>query len=69
MDTEINWDDVIKKEARGIDDLDLGEVQDVSEDKVVVQKGIIEKNVYQYPKVKSKAMMEKSSDLIFLKVK
>lgn len=55
MDTEINWDDVIKKEARGIDDLDLGEVQDVSEDKVVVQKGIIEKNVYQLPKSQIKS--------------
>ena len=56
MDTEINWDDVIKKEARGIDDLDLGKVQDVSEDKVVVQKGIIEKNVYQaYPKSQIKS--------------
>ena len=55
MDTEINWDDVIKKEARGIDDLDLGEVQDVSEDKVVVQKGIIEKNVYHLPKSQIKS--------------
>ena len=46
MDTEINWNDVIKKEARGIDDLDLGEVQEVSENTVIVQKGIIEKNIY-----------------------
>lgn len=47
MDTEIDWNDTIKKEARGIDDLDLGEVQDVAEDKVIVQKGIIEKNIIE----------------------
>ena len=50
MDTAINWDDIIKKEARGIDDLDLGEVQEISEDKVDVQKGIIDKNTYHLPK-------------------
>ena len=50
MDTEIDWNDVIKKEARGIDDLDLGEVQEVVEDKVIVQKGIIEHNLYHLPK-------------------
>ena len=55
MDTAINWDDVIKKEARGIDDLDLGEVQGVSEDKVVVQKGIIDKNTYHLPKSRIKS--------------
>ena len=50
MDTEIDWNDVIKKEARGIDDLDLGEVQNVAEDKIVVQKGIIEHNNFHLPK-------------------
>jgi len=28
----IDWKDVIKKEARGINDADLGEVQEVQED-------------------------------------
>jgi hypothetical protein len=58
MDTAINWDEVIKKEARGIDDLDLGEVQEVSEDKVVVQKGIIDKNTYHLPKSRIKSYDE-----------
>ena len=58
MDTAINWDDVIKKEARGIDDLDLGEVQGVSEDKVIVQKGIIDKNTYHLPKNRIKSYDE-----------
>ena len=50
MDTEIDWNDVIKKEARGIDDLDLGEVQEVVEDKVIVQKGIVDHNHFHLPK-------------------
>jgi len=58
MDTAINWDDIIKKEARGIDDLDLGEVQELSEDKVVVQKGIIDKHTYHLPKSRIKSYDE-----------
>jgi hypothetical protein len=50
MDREIDWNEVIKKEARGMDDLDLGEVQEVVEDKVVVQKGIIDHNIFHLPK-------------------
>ncbi len=50
MNTEINWNDVVKKEARGNDDLDLGEVQETSEDKVIVQKDILEKNIFHLPK-------------------
>ena len=29
MNSNIEWNDVLKKEARGIDDEDLGEVQEV----------------------------------------
>jgi hypothetical protein len=50
MDTEIDWNEVIKKEARGLEDLDLGEVQEVEEDKVVVQKGIIDHSIFHLPK-------------------
>jgi hypothetical protein len=50
MDTEIDWSDVIKKEARGINDLDLGEVQEVTDDKVIVQKGIIDHNIFHLHK-------------------
>ncbi|WP_458743478.1 hypothetical protein [Candidatus Nitrosocosmicus sp. T] len=50
MDIEIDWNAIIKKEARGIDDLDLGEVQEVVGDKVVVQKGIIDHNIFHLPK-------------------
>ena len=39
----INPEDVIKKEARGIDNADLGEVQEVGIDYIVTQKGILDK--------------------------
>lgn len=39
MDKELNWNDILKKQARGIDDLDLGEIQVISEDEITVQKG------------------------------
>ena len=38
MSSTINWNDVIKKEARGLNDEDFGEVQDVSNGYVLVQK-------------------------------
>ena len=36
--SNIDWDDVIKKEARGSGDEDLGEVQEVDSDYILVQK-------------------------------
>lgn len=38
-----NWDDVMKKEARGIDDYDLGEVHDLDADTVVTKKELLTK--------------------------
>jgi uncharacterized protein (TIGR02271 family) len=45
----INWDDVIKKEARGINDEDLGEVKEVGDTYVLVQKGLINKEKFYVP--------------------
>jgi hypothetical protein len=42
--SNINWDEVVKKEARGIDDADLGEVQLTIGDTVITEKGIADKN-------------------------
>src|SRR6478735_3353250 len=50
IDSNINWDDVIKKEARGLDDADLGEVQEVNNDNVLTQKGVVSKDRYYLPK-------------------
>jgi hypothetical protein len=37
----IDWNDIVKKEAREINIEDLGEVQEVTEDYVLVEKGVI----------------------------
>jgi uncharacterized protein (TIGR02271 family) len=47
---EIPWDEIVKKEARGIDDVDLGEVQEVNSDYVVTQKGILDKEWFHIPR-------------------
>ena len=46
----IDWSDVIKKEARGSNDEDLGEVQEVGQDYVLVQRGLINKDKFYIPK-------------------
>jgi uncharacterized protein (TIGR02271 family) len=46
----IDWNLVVKKEARGTDDYDLGEVQEVTADNILTQKGIVEKKWFQIPK-------------------
>jgi len=46
----IDWDDVIKKEARGINDADLGEVQEIRLDNVITKAGVVDKEVYSIPK-------------------
>jgi uncharacterized protein (TIGR02271 family) len=45
----INWNDVIKKEARGKNDEDLGKVQEVGDAYVLVQKGLISKEKLYIP--------------------
>jgi uncharacterized protein (TIGR02271 family) len=48
--SNIDWDDIIKKEARGSGDEDLGEVQEVGQDYVLVQRGMINKDRFYIPK-------------------
>jgi nucleotide-binding universal stress UspA family protein len=54
MSSNIDWDKIIKKEAKGINEAELGEVQQVTDDYVIIQKGLIDKIVYQVPKEKIK---------------
>ena len=54
MTETIDWDKAIKKEARGIDDYDLGEVQEVNDQFVVTKKGVFDKD--QFFLHKSKAL-------------
>ena len=49
MSSNIDWNDVIKKEVRGINDEDLGEVQEVTNGFVLVQRGIINKEIFIIP--------------------
>ena len=50
MSSKINWNDVIKKEARDNNYEDLGEVQEVKDNYVLIQKGIINKKKFYIPK-------------------
>lgn len=45
----INWNEVIKKEARGKNDEDFGEVQEVGDTYILVQKGLINKEKFYIP--------------------
>ena len=47
---EIPWNEIIKKEARGIDNSDFGEIQSVDSEYVLTQKGIIDKEFFSFPK-------------------
>ena len=47
---KIDWKDIIKKEARGINNEDLGEVQEVTQDYVLVEKGVINKEKFYIPR-------------------
>jgi len=51
MNNITNWDEIVKKEARGKNDYDLGEVQDVQPEIVVTKKGIVDKDKFYLPKM------------------
>jgi hypothetical protein len=46
----IPWEEWIKKEARGINDDDLGEVQALEQDTIVTKAGLVDKITYRLPK-------------------
>jgi len=52
MKENIDWNDVIKKEARGLEDYDLGEVQEVNDQYVVTKKGVVNKDKFYIPRDK-----------------
>lgn len=53
MSEPIDWNNAIKKEARGLDDYDLGEVQDLNEEFVITKKGVVDKDKFYLPKSKA----------------
>jgi hypothetical protein len=50
MSNITNWDDILKKEARGKNDYDLGEVHDVEPEIVVTKRGLVDKDKFYLPK-------------------
>ena len=45
-----DWNEVIKKEVKGLNDADFGEVQDVNENYVLTQRGTLNKEKFYLPK-------------------
>ena len=43
------WKETLKKEARGIDDADFGEIQSIDPEYVITQKGLIDKEIFSFP--------------------
>ena len=50
MNQNIRWEDVLKKEAFGIDECDLGKVQQIKDETIITEKGVINKKRYFLPK-------------------
>lgn len=48
--TNVPWTELFKKEARGINDDDLGEVQHIEQDAIVTRAGVVDKITYRLPK-------------------
>jgi hypothetical protein len=46
----IDWDEVVKKEARGINDADFGEVQLTIGNTIITEKGVTDKKRFYLPK-------------------
>jgi hypothetical protein len=49
-DSNIDWNEVVKKEPRGINGADFGEVQLTIGDTVITEKGIADKDRFYLPK-------------------
>ncbi len=49
-DSNIDWNNVIKKEAIGIGGADLGQVHEVEDTYLIIQKGLIDKKWYRIPR-------------------
>ena len=50
LNSHIDWNEVLKKKARGINDEDLGEVREVTQDYVLVEKGTLNKEKLYIPR-------------------
>ena len=55
MGSNIDWDDTIKKEARGVNGEKLGEVQQITDGYILVQRGLADKVKYYIPQGQTKS--------------
>lgn len=46
-----HWKNVIRKEARGMDDTGLGDVQEMLRDNVITKLGMVAKKAYAIPRI------------------
>jgi len=53
-DDEINWNEVVGKEALGENGLDIGTIKDISDDYIVTEVGMLKKKIYHLPKTSAK---------------
>ena len=47
---EIDWNNIIKKEVRGLNNEDFGEVKDIQGNYLIVERGTINKEKFYFPK-------------------
>ena len=69
VSSDIIWNYAIKKEPRGSNDEDLGDVQDVEDGYVLVQGCIINKEKFTFHTINQKVMMVLFSDCTYPKRK
>ena len=47
----IDWDDVLKKEALELDDADLGEFKGLEQRLIVTKRGLVDKHTFYFPQI------------------
>lgn len=50
MTVGIAWDKVVGKEVKSIDEKDIGEIKNILEDHIYIEKGLVSKDRYSVPK-------------------
>jgi hypothetical protein len=65
MNQNIRWQEILNKEATGIDKCDLGKVQQIKDDLIITRKGLINKKKYFLPK---KLVDKFDGDILYFKI-
>jgi hypothetical protein len=65
MNQNIRWQEVLNKEASGIDRCGLGKVEQIKDDMIITKKGLINKKRYFVPK---KLVDKFDGDILYFKI-